>query len=105
MYFFFQIKTRALYLELFSDDDVSGKTLYGFQTPSKKNAMAQKANLCCTPLSSRKEKSHKDLKVVIERISLSQGELSKTDGKNFPARGIMIPLLLLKRFIAVITTA
>ena len=88
-------------VELFSNDDVSGKALYGFQTPSKKNAMIQKASLCCTPLTSRKKKSLDDLKVVLERMSLSQEELSKTDDKISSARAPFTP----KRFRSGLTSS
>ena len=87
-------------VELFSNDDVSGKTLYGFQTPSKKNAMTQKASLCCTPLSSRKQKSVNNLKLVLERISLSQEDLSKTDDKNSRARVPVTPKRFVSRLIS-----
>ncbi|XP_015434803.1 PREDICTED: origin recognition complex subunit 2 [Dufourea novaeangliae] len=68
-------------VELFNNDDVSGQTLYKFQTPSKKNAMTQKANLCRTPLSSRKQTGLLP-KIVLERMDVQNKELSKGDNNN-----------------------
>nr|XP_031842814.1 origin recognition complex subunit 2-like isoform X8 [Nomia melanderi] len=62
-------------VELFCDDDVSGQTLYKFQTPVKKNAMTEKANLFSTPTSSKKEELLP--KVVLERIELSSHSTGK----------------------------
>lgn len=75
-----------MYLELFSNDDVSGKTLYGFQTPSKKNAMVHKANLYCTPDSSKKEKL--EPRVILEKLDLV-GKIPLTiNCKKFGAKGM-----------------
>ncbi|XP_076651375.1 origin recognition complex subunit 2 [Halictus rubicundus] len=59
-------------IELFSNNDVSGQTLYTFQTPSKRNAMTQKANLCRTPISS---KENMIPTVVLERVEIRGVEL------------------------------
>ncbi|XP_076300972.1 LOW QUALITY PROTEIN: origin recognition complex subunit 2-like [Lasioglossum baleicum] len=61
-------------VELFSSNDVSGQTLYKFQTPSKKNAMTQKASLCRTPVSSMRNLVPK---VVLERIELNGADYPK----------------------------
>lgn len=61
----------AIGLELFSKDDVSGKTLYKFQTPSKKNAMTEKANLYRTPVSSKKHTVKGEPRVFLERLDLN----------------------------------
>ncbi|XP_076242328.1 origin recognition complex subunit 2 isoform X2 [Calliopsis andreniformis] len=75
-------------VELFSNDDVSGKVLYKFQTPSKKNAMTQKANLCRTPVSTKKQTVVNEPRVLLERLHADDQDLLKTDKKNFGKRDI-----------------
>ncbi|XP_012235205.1 origin recognition complex subunit 2 [Linepithema humile] len=60
-------------LELFSDKDVSGSKLYGFQTPVKKNSMILKANQCrmSNTETPKSLKTLPNLKVVLEDILLS----------------------------------
>ncbi|KAK0173106.1 hypothetical protein PV328_006349 [Microctonus aethiopoides] len=58
--------------ELFHDEDISGNRIYGFQTPSKKNAMVQKALSSRTPNTSKiisTPKSIKPLRIVLEKIN------------------------------------
>ncbi|KAL6264099.1 hypothetical protein P5V15_004177 [Pogonomyrmex californicus] len=71
-------------LELFSEKDVSGKKLYGFQTPTKRNSMALKASQCQTPETPKSLKTLPLLKVVLEKITLnpeSQADDMITDTK------------------------
>ncbi|KAG6795306.1 origin recognition complex subunit 2 isoform X1 [Apis mellifera caucasica] len=62
-------------VELFSNDDISGEALYKFQTPSKRNAMTQKAHLCRTPININ---TLPTVKVVLERIDLNYKKQLKT---------------------------
>nr|XP_034193940.1 origin recognition complex subunit 2 isoform X2 [Osmia lignaria] len=71
-------------VELFSNDDVSGKALYGFQTPNKKNAMAHKANLCSTPDSSKEEKLEPI--IILEKLDLVGNIPSTINSKKFSAK-------------------
>ncbi|XP_043265638.1 origin recognition complex subunit 2 [Colletes gigas] len=69
-------------VELFSDNDVSGEKLYGFQTPSaKKNAMTRKASLCHTPVSIKKTEKLV-LSVVLDKIQTKPDGSLKIDNKN-----------------------
>ncbi|XP_011647253.1 origin recognition complex subunit 2 isoform X1 [Pogonomyrmex barbatus] len=71
-------------LELFSEKDVSGKKLYGFQTPTKRNSMALKASQCQTPETPKSLKTLPLLKIVLEKITLnpeSQADDKITDTK------------------------
>jgi len=76
-------------LELFSENDVSGRKLYGFQTSAKRNSMMLKANQCRsleTPKSFKTlpvlksletPKSFKTLpvlKIVLENIKINPKE-------------------------------
>ncbi|XP_053977529.1 origin recognition complex subunit 2 [Hylaeus volcanicus] len=72
-------------VELFSSNDVSGATLYGFQTPSKKNAMSEKANLCRTPVTSKKGKELIPI-VSLERLNEDTRGSLKTNNKNSHAK-------------------
>ncbi|XP_012283961.1 origin recognition complex subunit 2 isoform X2 [Orussus abietinus] len=56
--------------ELFTDNDISGQQLYGFQTPSKKGAMVQKANLCRTPTTPQVITQFAKLRVIVERATV-----------------------------------
>ncbi|KAL0110283.1 hypothetical protein PUN28_013732 [Cardiocondyla obscurior] len=58
-------------LELFSDKDVCGRKLYGFQTPTKRNSMMLKANQCRTPETPKCFKTLPVLKIVVEKIMTS----------------------------------
>lgn len=55
-------------LELFSDTDISGRKLYGFQTPVKKNSMMIKANQCRTPETPKCLRTLPTLKIVLDNI-------------------------------------
>ncbi|EFN85898.1 origin recognition complex subunit 2 [Harpegnathos saltator] len=54
--------------ELFSENDVSGRKLYGFQTPIKKNSMILKANQCRIPSTPVHLKTMSDLRIVLDKI-------------------------------------
>ncbi|XP_015109849.1 origin recognition complex subunit 2 [Diachasma alloeum] len=53
--------------ELFDDEDVSGNKMYGFQTPSRRNAMAQKALQSRTPVRSATPKS-RAVRILLDKI-------------------------------------
>ncbi|XP_011303033.1 origin recognition complex subunit 2 [Fopius arisanus] len=53
--------------ELFDDEDVSGNKMYGFQTPSRKNGMAQKALQSRTPARSETPRS-RAARVLLHKI-------------------------------------
>ncbi|XP_071580138.1 origin recognition complex subunit 2 [Temnothorax nylanderi] len=57
--------------ELFSEKDVCGRKLYGFQTPTKRNSMILKANQCRTPETPKSFKTLPVLKIVLEKITSS----------------------------------
>ncbi|KAG7190071.1 hypothetical protein KM043_006209 [Ampulex compressa] len=57
--------------ELFSNMDVSGKRLYGFYTPLKKNAMTDKANSCRTSVDLKTPTGLSVPKIVITRVEMS----------------------------------
>ncbi|XP_012534379.2 origin recognition complex subunit 2 [Monomorium pharaonis] len=57
-------------LELFSNKDVSGRKLYGFQTPTKRNNMMIKANQCRTPETPKSFKTLPVLKIVLDKIMM-----------------------------------
>lgn len=59
------------FLELFSEKDISGRKLYTFQTPTKKNSMMLKANQCRTPETPKSFKTLPTLKIVLEKISVT----------------------------------
>lgn len=75
-------------LELFSEKDVSGRKLYGFQTPTKRNSMMIKANQCRTPETPKSFKTLPVLKIVLEKIvSSSENQANKdadTKGTAYP---------------------
>ncbi|XP_011882352.1 PREDICTED: origin recognition complex subunit 2 [Vollenhovia emeryi] len=54
--------------ELFSEKDVCGRKLYGFQTPTKRNSMMLKANQCRTPETPKSLKAFPVLKIVLDKI-------------------------------------
>lgn len=56
--------------ELFDDNDTSGNKIYLFQTPSKKNAMAEKALSSRTPTSKQEKTPIKSLRVLVEKSDL-----------------------------------
>ncbi|EFN72327.1 Origin recognition complex subunit 2 [Camponotus floridanus] len=58
-------------LELFSEKDISGRKLYTFQTPTKKNSMMLKANQCRTSKTPKNTKTLPTLKIVLEKISVA----------------------------------
>lgn len=64
-----------LFIELFSNDDISGEALFKFQTPSKRNAMTQKAHLCRTSININ---TLPTVKIVLERIDLNYKKQLKT---------------------------
>ncbi|XP_063990360.1 origin recognition complex subunit 2 [Diachasmimorpha longicaudata] len=53
--------------ELFDNDDISGTKIYGFQTPSRKNAMAQKALQSRTPARPATPES-RTVRVLVHKI-------------------------------------
>ncbi|GAB1869212.1 Origin recognition complex subunit 2 [Camponotus japonicus] len=61
-------------LELFSEKDISGRKLYTFQTPTKKNSMMLKANQCRTSKTPKSIKTLPTLKIVLEKISVASLE-------------------------------
>ncbi|KYM96112.1 Origin recognition complex subunit 2 [Cyphomyrmex costatus] len=68
--------------ELFSEKDVSGKKLYGFQTPTKRNSMMIKANQCRTPETPKSFKTLPVLKVVLDKILINpENQMVKKDSK------------------------
>lgn len=75
-------------LELFSEKDVSGRKLYGFQTPTKRNSMMIKANQCRTPETPKSFKTLPVLKIVLEKIvSSPENQVNKdvdTKGTAYP---------------------
>lgn len=67
---------------------MSGRKLYGFQTPVKKNSMILKANQCRTPTTPVHLKTMSELKVVLDKIVIN----TKTKTivyKNAAAKGII----------------
>lgn len=77
-------------LELFSEKDVSGRKLYGFQTPTKRNSMMVKANQCRTPETPKSLKTLPVLRIVLEKIvSSSENLATKKDTDN---KGIAYPI-------------
>ncbi|XP_018371240.1 PREDICTED: origin recognition complex subunit 2 [Trachymyrmex cornetzi] len=69
-------------LELFSEKDVSGRKLYGFQTPTKRNSMMIKANQCRTPETPKSFKTLPILKIVLNKIITNpDDEMVKKDSK------------------------
>ncbi|KAL6423821.1 hypothetical protein ACFW04_010343 [Cataglyphis niger] len=71
-------------LELFSEKDISGRKLYTFQTPTKKNSMMLKANQCRTPETPKSFKTLPTLKIVLERLveTNSKNKYLKSDPEN-----------------------
>ncbi|KYQ49923.1 Origin recognition complex subunit 2 [Trachymyrmex zeteki] len=69
-------------VELFSEKDVSGRKLYGFQTPTKRNSMMIKANQCRTPETPKSFKTLPILKVVLDDVlANSNNQMVKKDSK------------------------
>ncbi|KAG5331482.1 ORC2 protein, partial [Acromyrmex heyeri] len=69
-------------LELFSEKDVSGRKLYGFQTPTKRNSMMIKANQCRTPETPKSFKTLPILKVILDKVIInSDNQIVKKDIK------------------------
>lgn len=77
-------------LELFSEKDVSGRKLYGFQTPTKKNSMMIKANQCRTPETPKSFKTLPVLKIVLEKIVSSPENQANKDADT---KGTAYPIL------------
>ncbi|XP_032663128.1 origin recognition complex subunit 2 [Odontomachus brunneus] len=73
-------------LELFSEKDVSGRKLYGFQTPVKKNSMMLKANQCRTPTTPVHLKTMSELKVVLDKIVIDKKTKKIIIHKNAAAK-------------------
>lgn len=67
---------------------MSGRQLYGFQTPMKKNNMMLKANQCCTPTTPVHLKTMSDLKVVLEKIIIDPKSKKLINYKDIDAKGI-----------------
>lgn len=78
-------------LELFSEKDVSGRKLYTFQTPTKKNSMMLKANQCRTPETPKSFKTLPTLKIVLERVveTNSKNNHLKSDPENIKIKSII----------------
>ncbi|XP_012058884.1 PREDICTED: origin recognition complex subunit 2 [Atta cephalotes] len=69
-------------LELFSEKDVSGRKLYGFQTPTKRNSMMIKANQCRTPETPKSFKTLPILKVILDKVIINpDNQTTKKDIK------------------------
>lgn len=81
---YFYLILYLIILELFSDKDVSGSKLYGFQTPVKKNSMILKANQCrmSNTETPKSLKTLPNLKVVLEDIMLSPENKNLKDNKE-----------------------
>lgn len=77
-------------LELFSEKDVCGRKLYGFQTPTKRNSMMLKASQCCTPETLKSFKTLPVLKVVLEKIENSPENQSKLSSKDANIKSINV---------------
>lgn len=69
-------------LELFSDEDVSGRKLYTFQTPTKRNSMMLKANQCRTPETPKSFKTLPTLKIVLNKI------IENPNNNNLTPKGV-----------------
>lgn len=70
-------------LELFSEKDVSGRKLYGFQTPTKRNSMMIKANQCRTPETPKSFKTLPILKVILDKVIINpDNQTTKKDTKG-----------------------
>jgi len=83
-------------LELFSEKDVSGKKLYGFQTPTKRNSMMIKANQCRTPETPKSFRTLPVLKIVLDKIvTNSENQMSNKDADN---KGIAYHLISQRNF-------
>ncbi|XP_011694511.1 PREDICTED: origin recognition complex subunit 2 [Wasmannia auropunctata] len=79
-------------LELFSDKDVSGRKLYGFQTPTKRNSMMIKANQCRTPETPKSFKTLPVLRIVLEKIvSQTENQASNKDANIKVSRKRYLP--------------
>lgn len=94
----------TLYLiisELFSDNDVSGSKIYGFQTPVKKNSMILKANQCrmSNAETPKSLKTLPNLKVVLEDILLSSNSKHSEDSNEDVDRKGRLHILLNKNFV------
>ncbi|XP_018351824.1 PREDICTED: origin recognition complex subunit 2 isoform X2 [Trachymyrmex septentrionalis] len=69
-------------LELFSEKDVNGRKLYGFQTPTKRNSMMIKANQCRTPETPKSFKTLPVLKIILDKIVINpDNQMVKKDSK------------------------
>ncbi|XP_014469777.1 PREDICTED: origin recognition complex subunit 2 [Dinoponera quadriceps] len=72
--------------ELFSEKDVNGRKLYGFQTPVKKNSMILKANQYSTPTTPTHLKTMSDLRVVLDDIVIDSKTKKSMKHKNADAK-------------------
>ncbi|XP_072742850.1 origin recognition complex subunit 2 [Anoplolepis gracilipes] len=77
-------------LELFSEKDISGRKLYTFQTPTKRNSMMLKASQCRTPETPKSFKTLPTLRIVLDRIVTTSPRTrnSESDSENIKIKKI-----------------